>query len=369
MKIYFMGQKGFPAQQGDDLNEKRIEALAKTLAKTGHQSVISSVRSYSKLASKLGNISVVYRTALNPYKPTGWLPLLFDLIAIEKNKPQVVHLHGWKAAALSPLVSRLVPQATIILTLSHLPKTSGWIARWIVKHAQKNVSAITTPNRQLQYELLYYLNLRTIYIPDGYHVPKLNNIPSKNWKLRFGQYCVALADDIDELRWILKAYKKTKLRKKLILISQNENNSLEKLEKKYSFVLMILAHTNRARQSLIRQAGAVIAGNSSHGTNDLLQAMDSGRPIVAIANSLNEETVGTTTLIVKHGDTDSLVSSIKEIVGKNSAKQLGRKAAKRAKNHFEWKRIVTEYKLLYRKPQTVKVSIDSVIPRPTWHIA
>ncbi len=369
MKIYFTGQKGFPAVNADDLDEKRVEALAKILAAKNHNVIVSSCHSYNGSAFWYGNIELKRRWTVNPEKPGGWLPALVDVLTIWRTKPDAVHIHGWKAAMSSPLISWLVPEAALIFTISALPKTNSLVARYVAKKAEVTFDAITVPNRRLQYELLHYLNLRATYVPDGYKIPKLPNVPVTEWKLRAGQYCLTTADWIEDIRWIARAYAKLKTRKKLVVCNE-ETPEINRLAKRYRFLQIIVSRPGRAYTSLVRQAAVVIFGTPTAGTESLLQAMDSRRPIIAVSDSLNEETVGTTAVVIKNEDEAALTQALSEVINSNETRSLTvSKTSKRAKNHFTWVRLAKEYAKLYHQPEVIAVPIDSALARPTWHVA
>jgi len=369
MKIFFTGQKGFPAKDISDLDESRVQALAASLYQAGHKVLISSIRGYSRpTATRFAGIEVISRASLNPEKPGGWLPLAADLWFAWRRQPDVIHVHGWKAAVLLPLLSLVClvcPRSQKILTLSSLPETPVLISKVLSNVSSRHVTAITVPNRRLQYELLNYFGLRAIYIPDGFSAPRTTVTPAKHWGLRPGQYCLAVSNSPAELHWIADAYIRSNTRKKLVIAAGWDNAATFKLSKKYPQVHVINCGYGRAFRSLANQAAAIIIGEHNDGNSLLLQSMNANKPVVAVTSSINQETLGTTAPFVAAKDKKSLTELLSTALSqKSKVNNAGRKAGIRARNHFRWDRITEEYLQLYCHHQAIVTPVDSVMARP-----
>ncbi|MGH7928396.1 MAG: glycosyltransferase family 4 protein, partial [Candidatus Binatia bacterium] len=223
MNIFFFGQNGIFGQALVHQNARRVWALAQLLAERGNQVTIftAKVHNPGKLAG-IGHIRLVALPSFNPEKPGGWLYLLLGLRHIWHEQPEVVHIHGWKAAFLVRLAALLSPETAYVWTISALPQKPKWILKILYFLFCHGVfDAISTPSRQLQYRLLTEYKTRVAYIPDGYREPVLSNIPSKRWGRRHGQYCLAVVSSSQESKWIIEAYKQSKTRKKLLIVSSS----------------------------------------------------------------------------------------------------------------------------------------------------
>ena len=348
MNIIFIGQRGIPAQLGHD-TEKRVENLARLLAQQGHKVTITCENSYSATRlRRFGTMELLYR---------GSFARLRNLMLIWRRQPNVVHIQGWKTALFVRLAAILSPQTTYIWTVSELPAHT-LRTKLAIRNAKRLFDAITTPSRQLQYQLLLRHDLRTSYIPDGYSTPVLKDIPAKQWGLRAGQYCVTMATSLAELRWVVRAYSQLKTRKKLVTLLP-ESPELRRLQKRHTFLVSVMPLGERAQFSLLRQASAVIFDAASP-AEEILQTMDAKRPVIAVRH---EEVMGTTGSIVKQGDVKGLAEALKAAMSSKKMSASGTKARQRARRHFQWTRIVDEYIALYHYPFVRRVPLDSVLPK------
>jgi glycosyltransferase involved in cell wall biosynthesis len=365
MHIMFMGQRGIPAQSYTDSTEKRVEALASLLSQDGHTATVTCSKPYYKSKiRRFGNMRLVYPFTFNPEKPGGLLHIFSSLFILWRTQPDVAHIHGWKTAVFVRFAALLSPETTFIWTISYIPASKRRLTSFIAWQAKGAFDAISTPYRQLQYQLLVQYNLRCQYIPDGYVQPRIADTPAKHWDLRKGQYCATTATGREDIRWIAKAYSNLTTRKKLVVLTEPRDN-ITRLQKQFPFLIVLPVQHGRAYASLIRQAAVVIATNPAGSAEHLLHAMDAGRAIIATSHPFNEELLGTNAQIVKQGDTDGLLSALRAVVPSPKIQNSwGSAAQKRAQNHFHWHRIVEEYKTLYHYPVVRRVPLDSVRPVP-----
>ncbi len=385
MNIFFLGIQSIYTSHYASADSRRIEALAHLLAEQGHH--VHIFTAMKAAVRTIGRIIIHYRPSFNPQSPGGFLPILLSLLSLWRHQPHVVHIHGWRAALLVRIAALFSPHSTYIWTISALPSQSRPLAKFIAWQARSVADAVTTPSRQLQYQLLTDFNLPTSYIPDGYTPEELPVIPAKQWKLRKEQYCVALTNSLEEIRWIVQSYRKVKTRKKLVFVHPWPTEQMYRLVKRHAFAEIFELPAGRATSSLISQSAAVIAGAPAFGNNLLLQAMEHGLPIITTTDPLNEETVGTTAQIIKMNDVQGLEKALRSVISKTTNQvpwgqkvkrsmgalkprtPRGAGARKRARTHFTWSRIAEEYGVLYRYPVVRKVFIDSIIPKPTWNIS
>lgn len=363
MKILFLGQRGLPARWNPSHEqEARVEQLASRLASLGHTVFATVTKPYNpSYIRHLHGVSLVYLPTLNPYKPGGVVSLLFGIWKIWRLHPDVVHMHGWQAAALVRLAALLCPNVTFIWTVSSWSTTKDVLARFIAWQARGVFDAIISPTRKLQYELLTRFGLRTLYIPDGYETPMLESIPASHWGLRRGHYCVAEVSSQENLSLLARAHKRSKTHKKLAVLTPTHTDLSKAWLRRYPFVVVIVADTPRVRSSLVRQAALLISVEPMTNPELTLLAMDSGCPVVSTNYPVNQELLGTTGVFARNGDDKALAEAIADIAFYPvRQKQQGAKVTKRAKAHFSWERILDEYITAYHYPLVKRVPIDSI---------
>jgi glycosyltransferase involved in cell wall biosynthesis len=314
MHIYFIG---------DSASENRINILAQEAVKNGHTATIAQ-------SGKHTVISCISALFLNM---------------------DTIHVHGFKSGIWLSVVLPFLPKVTSIWTVEKSPKTSNafafWLLRRILPYITSKYSSVFSATRTTQYQLLSLYGIKTEYIPDGYSMPVLSDIRPAEYGLRKEQYAVALSSNPEELKTISKIFKTFRTNKKLVVFSNRTH---------YGFKNVDVSTTSRGAQSIIRQAAFVIITDPIY-TPLALQAMDTGRIVIATTNSLHEELFGTTALYFDSEDAEGLTKLLGKAIknkGVNTAAQL------RAKNHFTWNTIGHEYIKAYKHKKAVFVPFDSL---------
>lgn len=319
MHIYFIGQAA------------RIEVLAQEAVKNGHRVTLTST----------------------PYTALSCIYTLFI-------KSDTIHVHGWKAGIVLRTLTFLLPNTAIIWTISSVPEFSHPFLQLIFQRflpfIAEGFDSICTPSRTVQYRLLTLYNLKSEYIPDGYYTPILTDIRPAVYGLRKEQYGVVFAKDSAELQHIAKTYKDIRTRQKLVLFTNRTHTGFTSID---------LPLMSRGAQSLVRQAGFVVAADPT--CYDLaLQAMDTGRTIIATTDSLHEELFGTTAKYYQENDSTQLQKLLQEALKK---KTINTHAQIRAKNHFSWDKTGQEYMRTYRHSKAILVPFDSIVAKNSFPIA
>ncbi|MEX1997674.1 MAG: glycosyltransferase family 4 protein [Candidatus Andersenbacteria bacterium] len=373
MKVIFIGQLGVrvgsPGQKTP--REERIINLGRALAQRGHRVTVVTTKPYSNptLRNYYG-ITFVPKASFDREYPGGWLYVILSLLTLWRQQPDVAHLHGWRTASLAWLAALLSPETTFIWTVDALPQHFPLAARLVARQAGRVCDVMTTPTRTLQYLLLQHYNLRAAYIPDGYTRQLLKDIPlaSLGLGLRKEQYCLLLASEVTTIRAALRAYATTKSRKKLVIVAE-PTAAWERLINRKSFVHFIGKKYGRQLRTLVRQAACVIATEDTPNLEVLLQAMDSGRSIIAANISLYQELLGVTAQFYRSKRRNELSGLLQATIKRRSFQRAwGATARQRARHHFTWERVLPEYLAAYRYREVVVVPLDSVqlvaLPRP-----
>lgn len=191
----------------------------------------------------------------------------------------------------------------------------------------------------------------------GIRRQSLQMYPQKTAGLTKEKYAVALTQNGKEIQRIARAFAAAKTRKKLVVFGTGKSSA------KITYVDAPL--TSRMANSLVRQAGIIIAANPAHSPL-LLQAMDAGRQIIATTNSLHEELLGVTASYYMATDYKQLTVLIKDGF---KALVANRPALLRAKHHFTWNKIGQEYERAYKHKKAILVPFDSIVSKASFKIA
>jgi len=359
MKIIYIGQLGLPLLNEKDKTspESRVELLARQLARPGRQITVLGTKPYITNHGNYHGIKLISLPSLNPTKPGGWIYLLLSLITLWRQQPNVIHLQGWRSAALIRLITALSPDSTRLLTVDTLPRTNRFIAKYVARQADKWCHSITTPTRQTQYWLLQNFGLHTTYIPDGFSATTVPHLPLKHFKLRKNQYHLVFVNSPRALRLLAKSYLKISSRKRLV-VCQEPTASYSRIKKQFSNITFVGPQQGRALNTLINNAAAVIAADQTD-PNRLLTAMNAGRVIVATTDALHQETLGVSALYFKPKDEAGLIHALNTANQLAPARRLGRQAQQRAQRHFTIERTTADYISAYHS-YTIPVPLDSV---------
>lgn len=361
MKILFVGQRGIPSLDRAGV-EQRVEALAQHLAEDGHEVTVTCGQPFvSKNITDFNGVKLAHLFSLDPNKTGGWVHTVLEVALVWWKRPDVVHIHGWRMAALSRVIALLLPEATFVWTINAVPNLPRWMVGMIIRGAVRMFDVVTVPTRALQYSLARDFKVTAEYIPDGYVACSAADIPLKHFGLRKGQqYALALVSTPAALRQMTKAYDKAGWRKKLVVL-QASKGAFSRLAKEFAFLHFAGEQAGRGLATLLAQASVVIAGPGAS-SNSLLQAMEYGRPIVALSPSPVEEVLGGAALFVKTGDRENLAYVLKSVLNSKQKQAVwGAKARRRARAHFTWARILPEYEALYHYPQVRVVALDSAV--------
>lgn len=323
MKIIFTGSRqALPLNTTTkNIRERRVLQQALSWSKTGHSPVIVG---------------------------RGFKAGVFQGVAIAKNslfkQADIFHINGLKAVKKVWLKALLFPEALYIWTCDELPQSPSFYSKIIIWQASKICDAVIAPTREIQYKLRVQYGVSAEYIPDGYRLPALKNLPPKHFNLRKNQYVLAWAGTSSTTR-VKRAYKGLKTRKPLVFIDPQAGD--------------------RAAQSLIANCAVLVLAELAP-IGLILSAMAQGRAIAAATAALHEETLGVAARFFQPQDTKGLHSILASLVNKPQVqKSLGAQALKRAV-HFQQKRVISEYRRLVqsllRFEPAPKRRLDAVIP-------
>src|SRR3989338_2479737 len=315
MKILFLGQKGIPCITPDDKTgrERRVEALATLLAKKGHRVIVTCARPYTpKSLRKFNGVLLRHLPSFYPDVAGGWLYDLLSVISMVKFKPAVVHMNGWRVAVLAPLAVVLRPQATYIWTIDDWPTRKLFIVRGVARLVDGLFDVITTPSRELQHKILHYLQIRAIYIPDGYTSENWPPLGLTKFGIKTQGFSLTTASSFADVRNVALAYKKAGMRRKLVVTGEWQG-PFKRLKQNFPFLHFSGELGERAQQSMMERAGMVIMEGDQTTLNTVLSVMDKGKGIVATTSVGYQEVLGVAALMVRTGDVNGLATAIKTL--------------------------------------------------------
>lgn len=366
MKILFVGQRGIPifGNKGNTGREQRVELLATQLAHLGHTVFVMAAKPFVYPSiMRYNGVEIIHRGSVTYANTVNIWHLLDTLLFMRSERPDVVHVHGWRAGVFIRLMHWVNPAASYIWTIDTLPDKYARLATLVARISAPVCEAITAPTRQLQYLLLQLLKVRTVYIPDGYVVSDLPTLPLSRFGLRKGQYCVTTATTPDALRFVAQGYKRIGTKKPLIVFT-DATAALHRMKRYFPFVTFVPEHSHRIQTTLIAGAATVIVAGNTVSHDTLFAAMDAGRAIVATTDPLSEEVLGVTAKFVKYGDIHGLASALMQMVKDLPTQRSYAVAAqRRAQQHFSAPRIMAEYLTAYRARVVKTIPLDSAIPR------
>ncbi len=361
MHIYFIGQRGISAENIKDYAEIRTQALVDEMAKNGHTVTVATTPSYTKQRKlRSYTVELLHFPSLNPNIAGGFIYTILSCIKALSIKPDTIHVQGWTGGMLIRILVPFMPKTALIWTISTFPENPNFFLRFVLRkflpYIASGFDSICTPSRMVQYRLLTAYSLKSEYIPDGYSLPVLPDIRAALFGLRKEQYGVVITEDIAQLKQIIATYKALKSKKKLVVFTSQKYPGVTSID---------LPLLSRGAQSIVRQAGFVISADPSY-SPIFLQAMDSGRAIIATTHPLNEELFGTTASYYEKNDSTQLQNLLRKAIQKHSVNIA---AQLRAKNHFSWEKIGQEYTRAYRHSKAILVPFDSIIAKNSFQRA
>lgn len=201
MKIAFIGQKGLPATVGGV--ETHVENLATGLVSRGHEVFVYARPWYSpKLKKKYKGVKMIYKKSWNRKNFDTITHVFLATLHATYQHYDIIHYQGVGPALLSWWPRIFCPRTKVITTFHSIDRLHlkwGIIARLFLRlgewFAVRFAHETITVSKTLQKYCLEKYNVRTIYIPNGIYLPKIE--PAKmilrKFKLRPNKYILFLS--------------------------------------------------------------------------------------------------------------------------------------------------------------------------------
>lgn len=201
------------------------------------------------------------------------------------------------------------------------------------------------------------LKNKTTYIAYGYNTIDLTKTDSekilKEYKLKKDNYILMVGRSVPENNYelIIKEFVKSKIDKKLVIVSNLSSSSYYEKIKKLADkrVVFIDGIYDKIKLAIVRKnAYAYIHGHSVGGTNpSLIEALSLTDLNILYDVCFNHDVGEDTCLYFKEDGSLTKLLNNKKMLDE-SKKILGKKAKKLAKKNFTWEKIVNQYKEVFR---------------------
>jgi glycosyltransferase involved in cell wall biosynthesis len=365
MRIAFIGTRGIPAQHGGF--ETCVEEVGLRLTQKGHHVTVYSKRSKDTRCYH-------YKGMINVYIPRvqikGFETLFASFLAVIHSLFYRFDMHMIFDSANSPLlyIYKIFEKPCAINTDGLGWKRDKWgkfakkyykLSEWIAVKASKN---IVTDSRAMQkyYETEYNANSTVISyganIPMRYSAEEEDvvlakmGIDRKRYFLQITRFEPENNPDIS-----LKAFNNCSPEMKMVLIGgvKSRTQYLQNIEietvKNSNIVLPGFIYDRKQLDIIWTNCFCYIHGNFLGGTNPaLLQAMASGRPVVAVDCVFNREVLDGQGFFYNR-DVQSLREQMRYIMNHvPEAEKMAHGALERVKMNYNWDLVASKYEELFK---------------------
>lgn len=368
MKIYFVGQKGIPANGGGV--ERHVEELAVRLANLGQDVFVYSRHGYTKTdVTDYKGVSVLYTSAIYTKHLEAITHTFLSIIDLMRRDVDIVHIHSIGPSLLIPLIRLLKPSAKIVATV-HSPdyfhQKWNWFARTMLRLGERVAATwadqVLTVSKNLQQYLWHAYHCTAQYIPNGVNLPPLtiDAAPLAQFGLQSGNYIVAISRLVRHkgLHVLIDAYKQVKTDKKLVIVGGAEYTDdyveqLHAMAKGNDQIIFTGKQGGETLSALFAHAFAFVQPSQSEGLSiALLEALSYNQAIIASDIPENTEVLGQLGLTFAQGDAKDLAKKIEFLLQHPEiVKQYKHVGRNHVSQHYNWETIVADTLAAYKRTQ------------------
>lgn len=330
MKIYFIGQKGVPANGGGV--ERHVEELATRLAAYGQDVFVFSRQKYTKFGGNIYkgvhilNTPAIYTKHLEAISHT-----FFSIISLIGNEVDIVHVHSIGPALLIPLIKVLKPRAKVVATI-HSPdyfhqKWNGF-ARFMLRMGERVAATfadqVITVSQNLSQYLWHAYHCQATYIPNGVRLPELavSAEPLATWGLQPQEYIVAISRLVRHkgLHHLIRAYENVKTDKKLVIVGGAEYTDdyvkeLHAMSAGNPNVIFTGKQSGAALEALFAHAYVFVQPSESEGLSiALLEALSYNQALLVSDIPENMEVAKDLAVSFKQADAQDLAAKLADLL-------------------------------------------------------
>jgi glycosyltransferase involved in cell wall biosynthesis len=372
MNIYFIGQKGIPAQGGGV--ERHVEELASRLAASGQRVFAYTRQRYTRSDAQFHRgIRILYTPAIYTKHLEAISHTLFSVLDLIRRDADIVHVHSIGPSLLIPLIRLLKPRAKIISTI-HSPDYfhQKWnaLARLSLRLGERIAATWShvplTVSKTLQKHLQERYGIKAQYIPNGVKLPALNadTADLSQWGLQPNGYILAVSRLVRHkgLHFLIDAYQALKTDKKLVIVGGAEytDDYVKELHVRAAGNANIVFTgklSGKPLHTLFTHAYLFVHPSLSEGLSiALLEALAYEQAVLASDIPENTEVLEQIGFVFANGDTRDLANRLNFLLKHpqivQPMKALGRE---HVSAHYNWDEITETTLQVYRK----------VLPQPS----
>lgn len=375
MKIYFIGQKGIPANGGGV--ERHVEELATRLAASGQEVFVFSRQKYTKFTGlSYKGVTILNTPAIYTKHFEAITHTFFSIISLIGQEVDLVHVHSIGPALLIPLIKLLKPRAKVVVTI-HSPdyfhqKWNGF-ARFMLRLGERFgamfADQVVTVSKNLSQYLWHAYHCQATYIPNGVRLPELkpSTEPLKAWDLQPQGYIVAISRLIRHkgLHHLIRAYQMVKTDKKLVIVGGAEYtddyvNELHAMAAGNPNIIFTGKQSGAALEALFAYAYVFVQPSESEGLSiALLEALSYNQAMLVSDIPENMEVAKDLALSFKQADHADLAKQLEQLLAHPEIVADYKKSGRDfVAQYHDWDIIVRNTLDLYQKV----VPLPSAVP-------
>ncbi|MBI4121873.1 MAG: glycosyltransferase family 4 protein [Parcubacteria group bacterium] len=357
MKIYFIGQKGIPANGGGV--ERHVEELAVRLAERGQDVFVYARHGYTKTDITLyKGVHILYTPALYTKHLEAISHTFLSILNLIGREVDIVHIHSIGPSLLIPLIRLCKPRARIVATV-HSPDYfhQKWnrFARFMLRLGEYVAATwakeVITVSQNLQRYVWHAYHCRASYIPNGVALPPLqiSSEPLKAFGLEANGYIVAISRLIRHkgLHLLIAAYKTLKTDKKLVIVgsavyTDDYVQELHALAAGDNRIVFAGQQGGATLEALFAHAHIFVQPSESEGLSiALLEALSHNQAVLASDIPENVEAIGDLGLTFAHGNSADLATKLQfMLIHGEIVKQYKQNGREHVQRHYNWDDLV-----------------------------
>lgn len=368
MKIAIIGHKRIPSNEGGI--EKGVEQHAVRMAKLGHDVTVYNRGGHNVYGKEHDNKKIrEYKGVKIVTVPTtsgkACVPIYSFLATLHCiiHRPDVISYRASGSCAMIPLAKlfRIRCVASLHGIDSQRDKWGGFASKYLrlgEKKAAKRADACLVLSKNMKNYIKKTYNRDSVLFANGIDKPeiiKCKNI-KKKYNLNKDDYILSLGRIVPEkgLHYLIKAFKKCKTNKKLIIAGGSEANSeyydklvkMAKDDQRIQFIGFVKGDTIA---ELYSNAYSFMLPSKLEGmANALLEAMSYGNCCLVSDIPENTEVVEENAIIFKKGNVDDLQEKLQYILDNpDIVKKYKKTSSKFILKKYNWDKVVKQMLEIY----------------------
>jgi glycosyltransferase involved in cell wall biosynthesis len=359
MRIAMIGQKGIPVRYGGI--ERHVEEIASRLAGRGHQVFVYCRPYYTQIEGEYRGIHLIRTPSIKTRNLDTASHSLISTAHVLSLRPDVVHYHALGPSALS-FIPRVFGARTVTTVhgLDWRGEKWGPVATWILQRCEFAASRFPSRCVVVSGILKRYFEERygrpVVHVPNGVTFPEIVRpgdlsgfgVSPGNYYLFVGRLGPEKGCDV-----MIEGFMRSGTRRKLVIVGNAHLNAPYEAKLRAladNRVVFTGAVYGRPLEDLWNGAFGVIHPSVTEGMSlSLLEAMAHRKCVIISDIPENAEVVADTALAFRSGDPADLARALDALDGDAAlAAAMGTKALVRAKETFDWERIVDKLESVYR---------------------